>query len=192
MRCLQVEVVPRTKEVRRHHGQEVGAVLFVVESAELDRSNLRDGIWLIGGFEQSCQEIVLPERLRGKFRVDTRGAEIQELPHAVAIARIDDVCSDRQVVIDELGLVGVVGENSAHLRSSQENILRLLLGKEAIGLPLVPEIKLLKRFEDKVVISQLLEPSDNRRADESAVSRDVYLALRVQAVVFLMMQTLGK
>ena len=71
---LEREIIAQPIEVTGHCADEVAPVLLASESAELDSSNLRDGVSLIGNLERAGEERRLLNRLRRELRVDATGA----------------------------------------------------------------------------------------------------------------------
>ena len=68
--------------------------------------------------------------MRGEFWVDARRAEEEEFRGVVAIGSVDDVGLEGEVVVNEIGGVGGIGEDATNFGSGQENILGLLFCKE--------------------------------------------------------------
>ena len=102
---LQMEIVVGAVEVGRHHGNIVGAVLQVVALAHLQTCNLRNGIFLIGVFQRTCQQTVLLHGLGCILRIDARRAQEQQFLHAVGIGLADDITLNLHVHHDEVGPV---------------------------------------------------------------------------------------
>ena len=120
----QIEVVAGAVEVGRHRRDEVAAVLPAVGLAQLDAGDLGDRVPLVGRLERPGQQRVLGDRLRRELRVDAGRAEEQQLLDAALPGGVDDVGLDHQVVVEELGRVGVVGEDAADLGGGDEHGLR--------------------------------------------------------------------
>ena len=72
MAGFKIKIVVRTLEVRRHRRDEVAAVLRSVALAQLDASDLGDGVGLVRGLKRASQQLVLGYRLISESRVDTR------------------------------------------------------------------------------------------------------------------------
>jgi hypothetical protein len=70
MGCGQVEIVVGSVEIGRHGGEEAGAVLPVARPALDYAGDLCNGVGLVRRFERTGEEVLLTERLGGKFRVD--------------------------------------------------------------------------------------------------------------------------
>ena len=142
VRRLQVEVIVRAVQVRRHGGYEVPAVLPPVELAQLDPGDLRHRVRLVGLLQRTGQQVLLLDRLRRELRIDARATQEQQLLHIVLVRRVYDVRLDHQVVVDELRRVGAVGHDPAHLGRRQEHVLRAHLIEQAAYLSLVPQVHL--------------------------------------------------
>ena len=81
MRGFEVKVIVRAIKVRRHYRNKVGAVLFIVISAEFDRCYLGNSIRLVGRLKGIGQEILFLHGLGCEFRVDAGRTEIEQLLH---------------------------------------------------------------------------------------------------------------
>ncbi len=91
MAPFQVEVVVRSVEVGRHHRNEIGTVLNVEALAHLQARDLGNRIRLVGIFEWSGQQGILPHRLRRLFRVDAGAPQEKQLLHSMVPALTDHV-----------------------------------------------------------------------------------------------------
>ena len=144
MRILRVKIIPRPVKIRRHDGHKLGAVLTVVRLAHLDAGDLGDGIRLIRRFQRAGQEVFLLHGLRGVLGVDAGGAQEEEAVHACEVGAMDDARLDDQVVVDELGRVGVVGVDAADLGRGQEDVVRPLLLEKGAHCRLVQQVQALQ------------------------------------------------
>jgi len=100
----------------------------------------------------------------------------------VLVAGVDDVDLDRQIVVDELGRVGVVRMNSANLGGSKKNVVRLFLSEEGLGGRLIGQIEIgVSPSQDVGEAFPLKIPHDSR-ADETAVASDVDFGILVHCV----------
>ena len=77
---LEIEVVVRPVQIRRHRGDEVAPVLPPVRLAQLDAGDLRDRVRLVRRLERTGQQLILGDRLRRQPRIDARATEVQQLP----------------------------------------------------------------------------------------------------------------
>ena len=139
---LGVEVVARAIKVRRHDRAVVAPVLPVVALAQLDARDLGDGVGLVGGLERARQQRVLGHRLGGELGVDAGRAEEQEPLHPRQVGGVDHVRLDHQVLVEELGGIGVVGVDAPHLRRGQDHHVGLRLGEEGAHRALVGQVQL--------------------------------------------------
>ena len=105
MAVLQVEVVVRTIEVGRHHGDIVGTILKVVALAHLQSGNLSDGIFLVGVFQRRSKENVLTHWLWCILWIDAGRAQEEEFLYAMRIGVADHVALHLHVLHDEVGTI---------------------------------------------------------------------------------------
>lgn len=136
-----MKIVPGSIEVCRHHRYKLGAVLPVVGLAHLDPRDLGDGVGFVGRFQGAGQEVFLLHGLRGVFGVDAGGAQEEEAVYAGEVGVMDDVGLDDQIVVDELGRVGVVGVDAADLGCGQEDVVGALAFEEGADGLLVHEVQ---------------------------------------------------
>jgi hypothetical protein len=140
---LQVVVVVGPVEVGGHGADEVAAMLAPEGLAELDAGDLGDGVPLVGGLERPGQEVFFLEGLGGHFGIDAGAPEEEQLADAGAAGPVDQVVLDLEVLEEEGGGLGAVGEDAAHLGGGHEDELGPLLGEEAIDGGGVEEIEFL-------------------------------------------------
>ena len=142
----RVVVVARAIQVGGHDAAVVHtmavAKLAVVAFAEFDASDLGDGIWLVGGFERAGEQSVFGHGLGRQLGVDTAAAQKQQLLHAVAKRRLNHVGLDHQVLVDEVGRVGVVGVDTAYLGGGQVDLVWAFGFEEGSDGGLVGQVKL--------------------------------------------------
>jgi len=74
---------------------------------------LATGVGFVGRLEGTGEQCVLGHRLRREPWVDATAAEESSLRTPARHAWVDDVGLDHQVLVDELGRVGVVGVDAA-------------------------------------------------------------------------------
>ncbi len=119
-----------------------GAVLPVVALAELDAGDLGNGIGLVGGFQRAGEQGIFGHGLRRELGVDAAAAQEQQFLHAGSKGRVNHIGLDHQVLVDELGRVGVVGVNAAHLGCGQVHLVGLFCGKEGAHSGLIGQVQL--------------------------------------------------
>ena len=88
------------------------------------------------------------------------------------IAGVDDVGLDHEVVADEVGRVGVVGEDAADFGGGEEDMLGLFGGEELVDGGGVDEIELSAGAGDEVGVAQPLQLAVDGGADQAAVAGD--------------------
>ena len=62
---------------------------------------------------------------------------------------VDDVGFDHQILVDEIGAVGVVGVDAADLARGEKHVFRLLTIKKLVDRTLIGKVKLLMSSEDQ-------------------------------------------
>lgn len=180
MRVLQVEIIVRTIEVGRHHGDVVGAVLYIETFTHFQSRNLGDGVGLVGVFQGRCEQAVLGHRLGCLTRIDARGAEEKEFLHPVTPALAYHVLLDLQVLVDEVGAVLQVGHDAAHMGRGQDYGIGLLFIKELPHGHGVHQVQFLMRAPHEVGISPTLQVIPNSGTHKAVVSRYVNLTILVE------------
>ena len=106
---LGVEVVPRAIEVGGHDAAVVAAMLTVIALAELDAGDLGEGVGFVGRLQGAGEQGLLRHGLGCALGVDAGGAEEQQLLHPMLMGGVDQVGLDHQVLVDEVGRIGIVG-----------------------------------------------------------------------------------
>ena len=119
------------------------------------------------------QERRLGDGLGSELRVDAGASQEEQLLHVVAVALVDHVELDLEVLMDELGLGTGVGKYPADLCSSEEDVLRAFLFEERGDGPLVAQIQLLVRPHDEVVESLLSQPPHDGGPHHAPVAGDI-------------------
>jgi len=158
---LEVEVVARTVEICGHQTDGVESVLLPVGLAHLDARDLRYGVPLVRGFEGPGEQMFLLHWLGTVLGVDARRTEEEELLHAVPVGGIDHVGLDLYIVADEIGGVGVVGQNASHLRRGQEDIVWAFLFEEAADRRLVGQVQFAAVAQEKILVPFRLKSTDD-------------------------------
>src|SRR5690606_20749892 len=128
-----------------------------------------------GRLERAGEQVLLAHRLRGVLGVDARGAEEDQALDARGVCGLDDVERDGEVVGDEVGRVGSVGEDAADAGGREHDEVGALALEEALGVALAAEVELRGGAQEEVAVAGLLEASDDGRADEPPVPRHVDL-----------------
>ena len=176
---FRVVVVTRAVQVGGHDAAVVdavaGTVLAVVALAQLDTGNLGNRIGLVGGLQQSGEQCVFGHRLRGLARVDAAGTEEQQLLHAVLERRINHVGLHHQILVDEVGRVGVVGMNATDLGGGQIDLSGLLRSKKRAYSRLVGQVELFMGAGDDAFghLAGGQQLANNGRAHHAAMAGDV-------------------
>jgi hypothetical protein len=170
---LRVIVVARAVQIGRHRRQILRAVLAVVAPAHFDPGDLGQRVRAVGRLQGPGQQAVFAHRLRRELGIDAARTEEHEARDAVTPGRMDHVGLDDQVVADEFGRIAVVGDDAAHLRRSEEHVLRFFGGEEGVGGCRVGQIEFRVRAAQDVRAALRLKVADDGRADEAAMARHV-------------------
>ena len=182
-------VVTGAVEVGGHDAAVIHPVAFtilsVVAFAELDAGDLGDGVGLVGGFQRASEQGVFAHGLGGQLGVDATGTQEQQLLHAVAERRIDDVGLHHQVLVDEFRRVSVVGVDATHLGSGQIDLVGLFFCKEGVDGGLVGQVEFGVRAGDdaigRVTLSKQL--AQDGRTHHATVAGDVDFGMNAHALV---------
>ena len=70
VRRNEIEIVVRPVKIRRHGGDEIGAVLAGISLAKFDAGNLGDGIRFVRRLEQTGEKRIFRNRLRRVLRIN--------------------------------------------------------------------------------------------------------------------------
>ena len=98
--------------------------------------------------------------------------EEAELPHAVAVRRVDQIVLDLQIVADEVGGIGLVREDAADLGRSHEHVLGPALSEEAFDRRLIAQVEHLARRAHEICVVPRAQRPHDRGTDEAALARD--------------------
>ena len=166
MAVFRVVIVTCAVEVRRHGADGVKAVLLAVGLAHLDARDLGQGIGIIGSGEQ----VLLFDGLRAELGIDAGRPQKEEFFYAVLPGTMDDVVLDLEILIDELGRIGGIGVDTAHLGSSQNDVVRFFSRKKvAYGL-LLSKIKFCMAANAQVFIARAAQSPADSTAHQTAMS----------------------
>ncbi len=172
MRVGKVVVVAGTIEIGRHGGEIAGSVLAVVAPAHLDARDLGERVGAVGRFKRPGEKRGFGHGLRGELGIDAGGAEEEQTLDAVPVAGVDDVGLQNEVVADEVGGVGVVGENAADLRGREEDVLRLFGREELVDCLGVEQVELGTGAGEDVGVAEARQLAVDGRADEAPMTGD--------------------
>ena len=170
MAVRRMVVVVRAVEVGRHHADVVRTILTVEELTVLEAGNLCQRIGLIGLFQLGGQQAALLHGLGCHARIDAGGAEEFQLLAAVLPRSVNDVHLQNHVVVHEIRQRALVGHDAAHLRCSEEHILRLFLPKERFHSVLPGQIQFFMGSGDDIRIALTLQLTDDGRAHHAAMA----------------------
>ncbi len=152
MRVLEVEVVAWTIEVRRHSSKIIRLILPIIGLTHFNSGDLCNGVWVVCLFERAGKGILLSwveDNRVGKYTM-TRG---RGACYSTPTCLMYDVGLNHQILINEIGRVGVVREYAADLCGSKKDKFRFLLSEKGLDIGLTPEIKLFTGAQDKISVS---------------------------------------
>ena len=158
---FEVEIVVGAIEVGGHDGNVVGAVLEIETLAHLESGNLGDSVWLVGVFKGGSEQGVFLHGLLDVARIDAGAAQKEEFLHSMAETFADDILLDLQILVDEVGTIGVVGHDASHVGGGKDDVLGLFFIKEALYGHSVEEVELLMGAAYKVGVSLGLQVFPN-------------------------------
>ena len=181
MGVLQVEVIAGSIEIGRHHRDEGGTVLPVVGVAHFDAGDLGDSVGRIGRLQRPGQERVLPDRLGGALGIDAGAAEEDQPFHAGQPGLVDDVDLHRQVFVNELPAIDVVGVNAADLGGGEEHAVRAFGSEETGSGGLIEQIEFGVTAQQQVLIALSAQDADQGGADQATMTGDVDFGVRIHA-----------
>ena len=100
-------------------------------------------------------------------------AEVEELAHAGAVGGVDDVARDGEVVVEEVGWVGVVGVDAADACGGEDHHCGLVFVEVGVGGGLVEEVEVGVGAGEDVREAFGLEAAVDGAADEAGVAGEV-------------------
>lgn len=168
---LEVVIVVRAVEVGRHAADEIRAVLLPISLAKLDPCDLRQGVPFVARLQRAAQQFCLRRRLPRVLGVDTSRTNVEKPFDAIAVGGVDQVRSDRQVLVEEFGGTCAVRHDSADLRGCDEHDFRPVPLEPCFGFGLAGQIDLFPRRRNESAVFPR-EPPNYRRPEHAPVSGD--------------------
>ena len=141
MAGFQVEIITRPVNIGRHQRNRVEVVLLAIRRAHFQPRNLGNCVGFVRRLQFAGQQVFFPDRLRRMFGIDTGRAEEQQLGHATFPRRVDQIGLYREIVIDELRRLDIIGVDAAHLCRRDKNEFRFFIGEEPINRRTVPQVQ---------------------------------------------------
>ena len=172
MRSIQVEVVIRPVKIGGHHTDEVGSVLAIVRLAHLDACDFGHGIGFVCRLQVTGKEMAFFHGLWTLPGINARAAQKHELAHPVQVCAVNNMRLYRQIRVNKIRPLCVVGQYAPDLCGSQKHEIRFFLLKKGLNLFLPCQVQRIPLSRDNVLISDGLEFSDNRRSHHPAVTGD--------------------
>ena len=152
---------------------EEDAVLLAVVLAELQAGDLGDGVGLVGRLKRGGEQAFLRHRLGGLAGIDAGAAKEEESLHTLLPSGMDRVVGDRQVLVEELGGVGVVGVDSSDACGGDDDDIRLLFLVKLADSHGIAQVEFLAVAKQQVFEPARAQGADNGRSDHAAVSCDM-------------------
>ena len=168
----QVVVVVGAVQVGGHGAGVLAAVLRVVGLAHLDAGDLGDGVGLVGRLQCAGQQVFLLDGLGRQLRVDAARAQEHQPLHPGQMRAVDQVVLDRQILVDEVGPVRVVGLDAPHLGRRDEDVVGLVRLQVGVHRGLVHQVQLLTHRCQHLCVPPGLQPAHQRRAHHATGARD--------------------
>src|SRR5260370_7959120 len=140
MRILQVVIVAQAVQVGWHHCDIFRGVMDVVGAGYFGSSDLSQRISPVGALERPGQQVFFLDRLQTRLGINATRTEKEQAAHARTIRFVNDIDGNGQVLRNELGGPGGVGQNPPYLGGSQEDIRRAYLPQEALNPTPPPEV----------------------------------------------------
>ena len=178
---FEVEIVVDAVEIGGHDRDEAGPVLAVVGPAHLDPGDLGHGVGGIGGLQGTGQEVGLFHGLGAVPGVDAGASEKKKPPDPEAVARMDQVGLDGQVLVDEFRREGVIGVNPPHLGRRQEDVFRPLFPEKGLDGVLAREVKLFAGPPDDIAVSGRSKPAADGLSHQPPMARHIDFRRSVHA-----------
>ena len=116
-------VVAAAVQVCGHCGMVEYAVLFAVGGAELESGDFGDGVGLVGGLEWAGEQRTFGDGLRRVFGVNTGTAKVKKPLHSAQEAAMDEARGHGDVVVQKVGGIRGVGEDSTDFRGCDEDAI---------------------------------------------------------------------
>ena len=173
MGMLGMVVIVGAIEVSGHDADIVGAILAVEELAVFESANLGQSIGLVGFLKGSRKQATLGHGLWCHAWIDTGGAQEKEFAATILPCGVDDIHLKGHVVVHEIGKGVLVGHDASDLGGSKKDVFGFLLSKELLYGILTAEVKFGMGTSDDVVITLVLQFSDNGRAYHATMTCDV-------------------
>ena len=171
VRIIEIKIVMRPIEIAGHDGNILAPVLPAVGLAGHNSGDFGDRIPLVSRFERSRQQRRFLNGLGGKFWVDAGRAQENKTVDASLVRPVNDIGLNGEIVIDEVGRIGTIGDNAADFRGGEDNCSGLIGAQPKFNIHLAPKV------EDGAVDCNDLAPltceeARNGGSDHAAVAGD--------------------
>ena len=170
MGILGAERVVGSVHVGGDGADEGGAVLAAIGVAESHPGELRERVGPARRLEGPGEQRVDGHRLGGVARIGAGGAQVEELPHAVAMRGVQHVAGNEQVLLHERRRATLVRGDAARRAGRDHDQLRARAPEEAVDGPPVEEVGLGADDEPRALLAR--EPPPERGADEGLPAGD--------------------
>ncbi len=149
------------------------AVLAAVELTKFQPRDLGDRIRFVGGLERAREERILLDRLGSELRIDAGAAEKEDPLHPGLIGRLNQIRGDHEIVVEEVGRVGVVGVDSSDFRGGDEDDIGTVFRHKLTGGALVAQVEFGARRGELVFTTGRGEGATEGTADHTSMAGDV-------------------
>ena len=116
---------------------------------------LGDGVRFVGLFQRCGKQFRFFNGLVSITRIDAGTAQKEQFLYVVTKAFANHVLLNLQVLVDEIGPVGVVGHDASHVSGSQNHIFGLFGIEEGTNSHTIHQIEFVVALTDQVGISFL-------------------------------------
>src|ERR1700730_7767217 len=124
MTILGMVVIARPIQIGGQDGDEITVVLAAIGLAQFNTGNLCNSIPLIGWLELAGQQLVLTDRLFGKFWIDAARTKKQQLTNSNLLASANEIEFDREIVGQKLDWKTVVCQDTTDASCRNNNYIR--------------------------------------------------------------------
>ena len=169
---VEVVVVVGPVKIGGHDADVLPLVLVVVGIAQLDTSDFRNGVGLVGGLKLTREQGCFLEGLWRQLGVNATGAQEHEALYTRDVGRVDEVGLNHQVLVEKIGPVGVVGLDAPHFGCGNEGVAGLLGLHEGLNRALVEQVEFMALACDDLGVAAGLQPAHDGRAHHAAMSSD--------------------
>ena len=130
MASLQIIVIMGAIQIRGHTADKIIAVLPFIKFAHFQPRNFGNRIGFIRFLQRPGEKRILRNGLGRHFRINTGASQKKQLFYMKIMAAFNDIALNLHIFIGKFRRRGIVGIDSAHLRSGQDHHIRPFLFKK--------------------------------------------------------------